>query len=150
MHLFRNILSMGIGLVGSAAQADYQFLDWSQLMSTDHSVAEVVVSDLLLRDDMVSVCQMSPYTFSLHPQDSSIQASLESEGLLPVGESGYLFAYFGNQNRLIGSEIIPANKSTLRAKSTYTTDYICVSTTDGRVQISHSEGFISIGLKQAE
>lgn len=146
MNMFKNFLALGFGLLGCAAQAEHIFLDWNKLKDYHGLTYEVEASDLVLREDISIICQLSPYTFALRQQDSAYEQILKSNDLLPVSEGYYLFAYFDEGGQLIGSENIPAHAGKIRAARTFEPDYICASLPEARISVTRSDGVVSFEL----
>ena len=118
MKIIGNVMAIGIALAGCGTYAEYQFVDWTRLEGFGQSVNEAAISDLLLRDDIELICQLSPYTSSL-PRDRELESALKEEDLLSVDatrEGYYLFAYFSENEELLGFEYIKIHRFMLRAK----------------------------------
>ena len=153
MKIIGNVMAIGIALAGCGTYAEFQFVDWTRLEGFDQSMNEAAISDLLLRDDIELICQLSPYTSSLNPEDRGLESALKEEDLLGVNgtrEGYYMFAYFSENEELLGFKYIKIHRGMLRAKLMHKVTYVCVSSTDGKLAVSKSEDFITFGLKQAK
>ena len=121
-------------------------MDWNKLTHYQGDTYEVEASELILRDGISTICQLSPYTSALRQQDSAYEQILKSNDLLPVSEGDYLFAYFDEVGELVGSETIPAHAGNIRAARTFEPDYICASLPEARISATRTDGVISFGL----
>jgi len=146
MNMSKKFLALGFGLFGCAAQAEYIFLDWNKLIYYPGVTYEIEASELVLREGISAICQLSPYTFALRQQDAAYEQILKSKELLPVSEGDYLFAYFDEGGELLGSEAIPAHAGKIRAARTFEPDYICASLPEARISVTRTDGIISFGL----
>ena len=146
MNIFKKLLALGFGLFGCTSQVEYNFLDWNKLNDYQGVKYEVEASELVLREVISIVCQLSPYTFALRQQDSAYEQVLKSNNLLPVSEGDYLFAYFDEEGELVGSETIPAHAGKIRAARTFEPDYICASLPEARISVTRADGVVSFGL----
>lgn len=146
MSVFKNVIAMCLGLAGCTDLAEHGFLDWAQLLEAHQNSDEIAAAEIVLRDDIKTICQLSPYTFALSQPDTAYERRLKSGDLLPVGESEYLFAYFDTDGHLVRAEHVPAHAGKIRAARTFEPDYICASVSEARIFLTRSDGIVSFGI----
>ena len=146
MNALKSALVLCSGLMGFAANAEDNFLDWSSLLDLQEGQYKIEASDLILSQHIKTICQISPYTFALQPRDARYEGILKEANFLPVSEGNYVFAYFDENDQLLGGDKIPANKGPIRATRTFEGEYVCAVASRALIAVDRSSDFVKFEI----